>query len=461
MQDPTDALGNVPLLETPRSDATADVYDDVSILEPNCTESPDLLDYTAFATACSDIQAPTISCHHLDRMAFTVTMMNGTTLIASGQQMRSADGILLEPFLLSEAKTHDNWHKWQEAMASEMDSMHKMNVFELANIPTNGKLIDVCWVYKLKLDAQRQATRYKARLIAQGYTQRQGLDYDKTFSLVVRLQTVRILLAIARRYGLHAVQLEVSTAFLNGKIDKDVHVRIPPTFEGKETEGKCYRLKKALYGLKQAGRLWHAALYKQLQAFGFRRCQAEPCMYTPGSKDAMVLLAVYVNDLLIIGATASQVQSIWQQLSSVFSITNQGNVSHIIGLNVHYDQEAHTLSIDQSGYIEGVIVKFGMDQAWTASTPATESINSLKPREGDTASTEEVQYYTSLIGSLLWIAQGTRPDIMFTVGRCAQFVANPSGKHLAAAKHILRYLKGMMEIGLSTRALAGKQLLAG
>ena len=117
--------------------------------------------------------------------------------------MHSADGILLEPLLLSEAKTCDNWHKWQEAMASKMDSMHKMNVFELADIPTNSKLIGVCWVYKLKLNAQWQATRYKAHLAAQGYAQHQGLDYDQTFSPVVRLQTVRILLAIACRYGLH------------------------------------------------------------------------------------------------------------------------------------------------------------------------------------------------------------------------------------------------------------------
>ncbi|KAJ1021036.1 hypothetical protein NDA13_005664 [Ustilago tritici] len=239
MQDLTDTLENVPLLETPRSNATVDVYNDVSILEPNCTESPDpldLLSYRAFAAACSDIQAPTISGHHLDHMAFVVTMMNGTMLIVSGQQMRSADGILLEPLLLSKAKARNDWHKWQEAMASEMDSMHKMKVFELVNVPTDSKLIGVCWVYKLKLDAQQQATQYKAHLVTQGYAQHQGLDYDQTFSLVVCLQTVRILLSIARQYGLHAAQPNVSTAFLIGKIDKDMHVRIPPMFEAKETE---------------------------------------------------------------------------------------------------------------------------------------------------------------------------------------------------------------------------------
>ncbi|SAM84819.1 uncharacterized protein UBRO_20855 [Ustilago bromivora] len=151
----------------------------------------------------------------------------------------------------------------------------------------------------------------------------------------------------------------------------------------------------------------------------------------------------------------------WEKLPHKSShITVQGNVSHIIGLNMHYNHEAHTLLIDQSGYIEGIIAKFGMDKAWTALMPATESINTLKPQEGDMASTEEVQHYASLVGSLLWIAQGSKPDITFAVGRCARFVVNPSGEHLMATKRILRYLKGTMGIGLSTKVPAGGQLLS-
>ncbi|KAJ1035183.1 hypothetical protein NDA18_000779 [Ustilago nuda] len=219
-----DTQDNVALLETPRSDAVTDVYDGVSILGSTCTESPDppnLLGYMAFATACSvekssSFPIPNFSSYHLDHMAFAVTVMNGTALIAGGQQLRSADGILLEPLSLSEAKIRDDWPKWQEAMSSEMNNMNKMNVFELTNIPADGRLIGFRWVYKLKLDAQWCATQYKARLVAQGYAQRQGLDYDQTFSLVVHLQTVWILLAITQRYRLHDIQLDVSFAFLNG-----------------------------------------------------------------------------------------------------------------------------------------------------------------------------------------------------------------------------------------------------
>ncbi|CCF51455.1 hypothetical protein NDA11_007698 [Ustilago hordei] len=161
----------------------------------------------------------------------------------------------------------------------------------------------------------------------------------------------------------------------------------------------------------------------------------------------MILLAVYVDDLLVIRASTAQIQSVQQQqLSNVFSITNQGNVSHIIGLNVRYKHEECTLSIDQSGYIEGILIKFRMEKAWTALTLATESINDLRPQEGDTASVEEVWHYASLVGSLLWVMQGSRPDIAFAIGRCACFVANPSREHLTAAKHILRYLKGTIKL---------------
>ncbi|UTT89748.1 hypothetical protein NDA17_004167 [Ustilago hordei] len=200
MQEPPhiNTLDTVPLLETPRSNAIADVYDDVSVIEH---------DFASFAATCLETLTMTIRNYYIDHMAYAVTVINGTTLIASGQQLRSTDSILLEPSSLNEAKLCNDWHKWQEAMESEMRSMSKMGVFELANIPADGKLIGVCWVFKLKLNTQRQETRYKARLVTQG------------------------------QYGLYVMQLDVSTAFLNGKIDKDIYVQILPTFETDETKG--------------------------------------------------------------------------------------------------------------------------------------------------------------------------------------------------------------------------------
>ncbi|KAJ1598605.1 hypothetical protein NDA14_005027 [Ustilago hordei] len=143
LPDLTSTLNGTSLLETPHSVAMADMYDDVSMLETPCTESPSPISYTAFTMACSNTLAPTVSDHHLDRMVFVTTVMTGTALIASGQQIHSVDSILLEPLSLNEAKTHNDWYKWQEAMVSEMDSMHKMNIFELVDIPKSSKLISI------------------------------------------------------------------------------------------------------------------------------------------------------------------------------------------------------------------------------------------------------------------------------------------------------------------------------
>ncbi|KAJ1598643.1 hypothetical protein NDA14_005655 [Ustilago hordei] len=133
----------------------------------------------------------------------------------------------------------------------------------------------------------------------------------------------------------------------------------------------------------------------------------EPCVYTWGIKDTMVMLAVYIDNLLVIGATLSHIRSVRQQLSNIFSIMDQGNMSHIIGMNNKYDHESHTLSIDQSRYIKGILEKFGLHEAWSAQSLATEAFNKMGLQQGEGANAEEIRYYTSLVGLLLWIAQGT------------------------------------------------------
>ncbi|KAJ1029743.1 hypothetical protein NDA13_002986 [Ustilago tritici] len=264
-----EAFTDTSQLESPQFDP----YNKYTLSTPKSpsSESSDplgMLSFTAFATSCATKPATKTLGHYLDQIAFATVVMNGVALVASGQQLCSADGILLKPSSLSEAQKRGNWMKRKEAMNVKMDSMQKMDVFELVDLPMDGKLIGVQWVYKLKLDAQRCATQYKARLIAQGYTQRPGLDYDQTFSPVICLQTVHILLALAHRYRLHIVK------------------------------------------------------------------------------------------------------SVRQQLSSVFSIMDQGNVTHIIRMNVKYDCEVQMLLIDQSGYIEGTLEKFGMSDAWAVHSPA-------------------------------------------------------------------------------------------
>ncbi|SAM84248.1 uncharacterized protein UBRO_20821 [Ustilago bromivora] len=136
-------------------------------------------------------------------------------------------------------------------------------------------------------------------------------------------------------------------------------------------------------------------------------------------------------------------------------------MSHIIGMNIEYNHESCTLSIDQSGYIKGILDKFGMHEAWTVQLLATEAINTMGPRQGDTANAEEIRHYASLVRSLLWIAQVTRPDIAFVARWHTHFVANPLSEHLVAAKRISRYLKGTIDVSLVVSQVSSGQILTG
>ncbi|CCF50240.1 uncharacterized protein UHO2_06259 [Ustilago hordei] len=207
-------------------------------------------------------------------------------------------------------------------------------------------------------------------------------------------------------------------------------------FGAHKNNGKCYHLKKALYSLKQAGRLWNAALNKQLQAFRFRQSCAEPCIYTQGAKDAMIMLAIYIDDLLIIGATLSCIGSVRHQLSSIFSITDQGNVSHIIGMNVKYNCELQTLLNNQTGYIKGLLEKFGMHEAWSTQSPATEAINTMGLQQGDTANAEEIRHLKGKINISLVASQVSSKQVLMGwmdsdwVGSQECFHSTTGHKHL-------------------------------
>lgn len=420
------------------SDDSGDIEDDGS---ESGNESEDPIDFL------THVPAPTNSSERL-ATAFIVT--HDAMAMAAGQTLRSADGVLLEPLTLAEAKRRDDWGKWRAAMEEEMAAMESMEVWDVVEPPADAKLVSSRWVFKLKLDEQRRASRYRARLVARGFTQREGLDYDETFSPVARLTTIRSLLAYAAHYGLYCHAMDVKTAFLNGAIDKDVFLRIAPDFETKENQGKAYKLKKAIYGLKQAGRLWNLTLDEQLQHFGYRKCASEPCVYHRGSGDARIIIIVYVDDLVVIGANEKRLASAKSQLKTCFSMTDLGPLKFVLGIEVEYSAEQRTCRLNQIGYLQGLFVKYKVsDDAHPRQQPALNTLDDMTPNTETVATPDEIHNFASIIGSLQWLAGGTRPDIAFSVGRCARFLANPSKAHFRAVHQILLYLKGTVDYKLT------------
>ncbi|KAE8190467.1 hypothetical protein CF336_g5060 [Tilletia laevis] len=203
----------------------------------------------------------------------------------------SADGIELELDTLREAMRRTDWGLWLEAMREEMGSHAEMGTWVLEELPPNRDAVGSRWVFKLKLDAQGVGARYKARLVAQGFSQTPGVDYDETYAPVTRLVTIHTLLALAVYLGWHVHQLGVVTAYLYGKLKSPIYMRQPPLFEAPGAKNLVCCLKRALYGLKQSGREWYFTLRSALIELGFTPSTVDPAVFIYGSGDTAVVVA--------------------------------------------------------------------------------------------------------------------------------------------------------------------------
>jgi hypothetical protein len=195
----------------------------------------------------------------------------------------------------------------RKAMKEEMDSIVGNNTWKLCELPRGHKPIGLKWVYKLKRDSSGAVVKHKARLVAKGYVQKQGVDYKEVFAPVARLDTVRLLLALAAQQGWEVHHMDVKSAFLNGELEEEVYVAQPTGFVVEGKENKVLKLQKALYGLKQAPRAWNAKLDKTLVGLGFEKCPSEPALYKRVKKGAALLVGVYVDDLVITGGSAAEI----------------------------------------------------------------------------------------------------------------------------------------------------------
>ena len=202
-----------------------------------------------------------------------------------------------EPSSVREAMASSNKSKWREAMKKEMESLYENEVWDLVEPPKGRKIVGSKWVFKEKMGADGTTERYKARLVAQGFSQKRGLDYDETFSPVVRTESVRSMIALAATDNLLLHQMDVTTAFLNGTLEEEVYMKQPEGFATKGKEHLVCKLKKSIYGLKQSPRCWNVELDDHLCDIGFTQSTSDPCIYT--SEGGSVLLAVYVDDVLL------------------------------------------------------------------------------------------------------------------------------------------------------------------
>ncbi|GJV11408.1 putative ribonuclease H-like domain-containing protein [Tanacetum coccineum] len=297
-------------------------------------------------------------------------------------------------------------------------------------------------VFRNKKDERGIVVKNKARLVAQGHTQEECIDYDEVFAPVARIEAIRLFLAYASFKDFIVFQMDVMGAFLYGKIEEEVYVCQPPGFEDPHFPDKVYKVEKALYGLHQAPRAWYETLSTYLLDNGFHRGQIDKTLFIKRHKDDILLVQVYVDDI-IFGSTKKEMSTEFEKLMhDKFQMSSMGELSFFLGLQVQ--QKSDGIFISQDKYVAEILKKFDFASVKTASTPMETNKALIKDEEAEDV---DVHLYRSMIGSLMYLT-ASRPDIMFAVCACARFQVTPKTSHLNAVKRIFRYLKGQPKLGL-------------
>jgi hypothetical protein len=237
-----------------------------------------------------------------------------------------------EPSTFEEVVNHQ---EWKDAMNEEYQSIMKNGVWEIVPRPEDKSVVTSKWIYKIKHAACRYESidKYKARFVARGFSQQEGIDYEETFAPTTRYTTIRSLVSLAASMGWNIHQMDVKTAFLNGTIDEEVYIEQPLGFEVKDREAYVCRLKKALYGLKQAPRAWYARMDAYLQRLGFTKSFVDPNLYIKVVKDEPVIILLYVDDLLLTGVEG-RIEECKKQLAAEFDMKDLGLMHYYLGLSL-------------------------------------------------------------------------------------------------------------------------------
>ncbi|GJW34211.1 putative ribonuclease H-like domain-containing protein, partial [Tanacetum coccineum] len=293
-----------------------------------------------------------------------------------------------------------------------------------------------------KKDERGIVIRNKARLVAQGYTQEEGIDYDEVFAPVARIEAISLFLAYASFKYFVVYQMNVNSAFLYGKIKEEVYVCQSTGFEDPEFPDKVYKVEKALYGLHQAPRAWYETLSTYLLDNGFQRGQIDKALFIKRVKGDILLVQVYVDDI-IFGSTRNEMCTEFEKMMhKKFQMSSMGELTFFLGLQVTQKDDGIFISHDK--YVDDILKKFGFSTVKTASTPMDTSKQLLKDAEAEDV---YVHLYRSMIGSLMYLT-ASRLDIIFAVCACARFQVTPKVSHIHAMKRIFRYLKGQPKLGL-------------
>lgn len=355
---------------------------------------------------------------------------------------------LIESRDLDDALTSPQATEWKRAINEEIRSLESQETWEITDLP--GKQCIGCkWVFKLKKSTEGKVMRFKTRLVAQGFFQEKEINYNETYSPVANFSIIRFMLVITATFTWHTRHLDIKYAYLNGKLEEEIYMKVPPLY--KTEEGKVVKLRRPIYGLKQSRRNWNEEINVFLTKNGYKRLRSSSCVYYKGH---WTILVIYVDDIFIFSRKKAPLHETVKLIMDRYETRDLGDITYALGVKIQKD-ESGDIRLSQKAYIESILARFGLEKCRATSTPLEHGLK-MSREDGPKSSKEKEEMtkvpYRHLIGSLMHLALYTRPDIMHAVTKLSQYNTNPGRIHWTQVKHVLRYLNGIKAYTLRYQA---------
>jgi Reverse transcriptase (RNA-dependent DNA polymerase)/Integrase core domain/gag-polypeptide of LTR copia-type len=378
---------------------------------------------------------------HPEKQKEVLPSSSQENIVEEQQTLRRSERIQQQKSLLTQThfeprtykqaiKCPDRQH-WLNAMKEELESIKANNTWSKVDLPKDRKAIGSRWIFKLKCNENGEVERYKARLVAQGFTQVYGTDYDEVFAPVARPTSFRVLLTIAGKQNLNVMQYDVKTAFLNGTIEEEIYLKPP---QGFQSETKVFRLHKSLYGLKQSARKWNEAIHDCLTKINFTQSKHDSCLYVCHFQDDICYLIIHVDDILLAAHNIETITTLTSQISQSFELKCLGKAKQFLGININRRNDG-LFEINQSSYINKIATTLQLEDSKGSLYPIDPGYFKLSGLD-----LENNTEFRKIIGMLLYISTNSRPDISASVGILSQRVAKPRDIDLKESLRIVKYL---------------------
>lgn len=339
--------------------------------------------------------------------------------------------------------------EWKEAIQSELSSLYGHETWEVYQGEMEKiNIISTKWIFTVKKDYRGNIIRFKARLVARGFEQEFGIDFEEVFSPVLKHNSLRMLMAMAAALDLEIQQVDVRTAFLHGELTEDVYI-YPP--EGTNyPEGTILKLKKALYGIKQAPRVFNQTLIDHLLSLGFSQSIKDPCiLFKEKDDDRRIIISIYVDDMLLFGSNDQLLNELKRLIEEKFELDDRGEVDFILGIKVTRDRSCRTIKLDQARFTSELISKLGMNNSvCNNGSPFSDGYSIFTSVEDGKEWKMESFSFSMAVGSLLHLSTCTRPDIAYAVSNLGSFMSDPNPNHWSGLRHIVSYLNETRDRGI-------------